>query len=127
MKVVFRLQCFIRCFWKKLGFLDENDEIQRDKFGESLNHVNIGRGSDLVDVDQIMDKCSAIKNDDPCDFAYEVSLRKNLLRRKKNQIFNNFTLFQFLKCYFFDDDFHRASQEIEANRQAADSEVKDEL
>lgn len=54
--------------------MDENDKIIRDKFAESLSHVNIGRGSDLVDVERILNTCLAIERDDPCDFAYEVSL-----------------------------------------------------
>lgn len=40
----------------------------------------------------------------------------------------HFTLFQFLKCYYFDDEFFKASAEIEANRVAAEAEqTKDEL
>lgn len=59
--------------------MDENDKIIRDKFAESLSHVNIGRLTDVVDVDRIMNKCLAIESDDSCDFAYEVSRRNNLI------------------------------------------------
>lgn len=67
------LKCFIRCFYKKNGYFNENDEPIRSVFLQSLNYVNIGR-SDPIDIEGLVDKCLAIQSDEPCDFAYQVSL-----------------------------------------------------
>lgn len=77
--------------------MDENDKILRDKFAESLNHVNIGRGSDIVDVDRLLDKCLAIENDDPCEFAHEVSITLKKKTKSNIERFHAFSVFQMLQ------------------------------
>jgi len=64
-----KAQCFTKCFFKLSGFMDENDQPQRDVIIKKLVSRH---GFDQAKVTEIVDKCVKEKGADGCETAYKI-------------------------------------------------------
>lgn len=68
LSVIF-LKCFVRCFFKKEGFFDKDDKLNKDFIVEFLtDSVKISRDQ----LDEVIDKCLESQGDDACSASYRV-------------------------------------------------------
>lgn len=62
-------QCFIRCVFKKEGYLNENDEAQIETIVDSVSgSVNLKQKV----LTKFIEKCAKQRSDNPCDAAFKV-------------------------------------------------------
>lgn len=72
MKLIeFLFQCFVRCFFKKEGFINDADEPQHGFMVDSLiDTIQIPRAK----LKRIVDKCTRFRQTDPCEQSFEVKV-----------------------------------------------------
>lgn len=84
-------QCFVRCLFKKEGFINDKDEPQLEFIAESLQDtIKIKRKR----LDAILKICTKARDVDPCEAAFNVSwfsLKENLMPK----FFSAFSLLHF--------------------------------
>lgn len=61
-----KLQCFVYCFIKKMGYLDENDKFDIEKIDNNsqIHGVNVEKISDC--------KAQHDMTDDPCEYSLDM-------------------------------------------------------
>jgi hypothetical protein len=66
-------QCFVKCFFQKFGFSNENGEPQADlivqKLGNSGRKIKVKSGESL---EELIGKCVLLKGENECETAYNV-------------------------------------------------------
>lgn len=68
--IVFPFQCFVRCVFKREGFINSQDEPQNDYIVDSLEDTAKVNRKKLI---KIIKKCTEVKKSDPCESAFNVS------------------------------------------------------
>lgn len=63
-------QCFVKCFFKRTGFMNEAGQFQRDVIINKLSTKNQGANNEKLS--QLVDKCLQETGANECDLAYNV-------------------------------------------------------
>lgn len=62
-------QCFVNCFFKQTGFMNEKGEPQKDVIIEKLSNKV---GVKYEKLDELINKCILLKGADQCETAFKI-------------------------------------------------------
>ncbi|CAO1399262.1 unnamed protein product, partial [Diamesa tonsa] len=65
-----KAKCFVKCFFKRTGFMNEAGQLQRDVIINKLSSKNQGANNEKLS--QLVDKCLQETGANECDLAYNV-------------------------------------------------------
>lgn len=62
-------ECYVKCFFKKVGFFNEADELQKEVM---IKKLAIDEGVKNVKLEELIEECSLKTGDNKCQLAYNV-------------------------------------------------------
>jgi len=84
-----KAKCFVKCFFKETGFMNEKGELQRDVI---INKLVSRHGLDRDFITHLVDRCIKEEGKDDCDKAYKIFQCYRQNRRFKERIQSYSTL-----------------------------------
>jgi PBP/GOBP family len=67
--IEFHSQCFVKCFFKRTGFMNEAGEPQKDVIIEKLKNK---AGSKYEKLEELIEKCVKETAENECDLAFKI-------------------------------------------------------
>lgn len=61
--------CYVKCFFRKVGFFNEADEIQKEVMVKKLA---VDEGVKNVKLEELVEKCSLETAEDKCQLAFNI-------------------------------------------------------
>lgn len=61
--------CYVKCFFKKVGFFNEADELQKDVM---IKKLAVDEGVKNVKLEELVEKCSLETAENKCQLAYNI-------------------------------------------------------
>lgn len=62
-------QCFVNCFFRRLGFFDEDNNVNKELIITKLSE-KIGERNEALE--KLIDECVQLKSDDPCEKSFKI-------------------------------------------------------
>lgn len=61
--------CYVKCFFKKVGFFNDAEEIQKDVM---IKKLAVDEGVKNVKLEELIEKCSLETGEDKCQLAFKI-------------------------------------------------------